>query len=69
MAGLGLLSFMCGLTVLGLSSSVLAVFLSGAAGGAAKLADTVLRSLVSQAVQDHEIGKVFGVVAVQGGKL
>ena len=54
---------------MGLSSSVLTVFLSGAAGGAAKLADTVLRSLVSQAVQDNEIGKVFGVVAVQGGKL
>ena len=63
---LGLLSFTGGMVSLGLSSSVAMVFISALIGSGTRLADSLLRSLISQNVNQDEIGKVFGVVAVQG---
>ena len=63
---LGLLSCMAGMVSLGLSSSVTMVFISALLGSGTRLADSLLRSLISQNVDQDEIGKVFGVVAVLG---
>ena len=63
---LGLISFTAGMVSLGLSSSVAMVFISALIGSGTRLADSLLRSLISQNVHQGEIGKVFGVVAVQG---
>ena len=63
---LGLISFTAGMVSLGLSSSVAMVFISALIGSGTRLADSLLRSLISQNVNQDEIGKVFGVVAVQG---
>ena len=51
---------------LGLSSNLTMVFISALLGSGTRLADSLLRSLISQNVNQDEIGKVFGVVAVQG---
>ena len=63
---LGLLSFMAGMISLGLSSTVTMVFISAILGSGTRLADSLLRSLISQSVDHDEIGKVFGIVAVLG---
>ena len=42
------------------------VFISALLGSGTRLADSLLRSLISQNVGQDEIGKVFGVVAVMG---
>jgi len=62
----GLVSFMAAMVVLGLSGSVTMVFVSGLVGIGSKLVDSVLRALVSQVVDSEEVGKVFGIVAVNG---
>ena len=51
---------------LGLSSNLTMVFISALLGSGTRLADSLLRSLISQNVGQDEIGKVFGVVAVMG---
>jgi len=63
---MGLLSYIAGMLILALSSSVSLVFISGAVGMGAKIVDSVLRSLVSQNVNEEEIGKLYGFVAVMG---
>jgi len=63
---LGLFSYSVGLVTIGTSTSVSLVFLSGVLGMGARLADSILRSLVSQNVDEGEIGKIFGFVAVMG---
>jgi len=62
----GLVSFMSAMVVLGLSESIPMVFVSGLVGIGSKLVDSVLRALVSQVVDSEEVGKVFGIVAVNG---
>jgi len=57
---------MLAMVVLGLSESVPMVFVSGLVGIGSKLVDSVLRALVSQVVDSEEVGKVFGIVAVNG---
>ena len=41
------------------------LFISALLGSGTRLADSLLRSLISQNVGLDELGKVFGVVAVQ----
>ena len=45
---LGLLSYSVGMLTIGLSSSISLVFISGVLGMGARVADSILRSLVSQ---------------------
>ena len=51
---------------LGLSSNLTMVFISALLGSGTRLADSLLRSLISLNVDQDEVGKVFGVVAVLG---
>eukprot|EP00091_Calanus_sinicus_P007592 TRINITY_DN18708_c0_g1_i1.p1 TRINITY_DN18708_c0_g1~~TRINITY_DN18708_c0_g1_i1.p1 ORF type:complete len:340 (-),score=55.39 TRINITY_DN18708_c0_g1_i1:179-1198(-) len=62
----GLISFIGGMVVLGLSQSATMVFISGLVGLGSKLVDAILRALISQVVTSEEVGKVFGIVAVLG---
>jgi len=62
----GFTSFMCGLLVLGFSTTDLMVYMSAVIGFGSKLADAVLRALISQVVTSEELGKVFGIIAVSG---
>ena len=63
---IALLSYIGGLVLFALSHSLTTIFLSAALGFGTRMADSILRSLVSQKVDEDEIGKLFGVVAVQG---
>ena len=63
---ISLASYIGGLVFFGLSYNITMIFLSACVGFGSRMADSLLRSLVSHQVNDDEIGKVFGVVAVQG---
>jgi len=63
---IGLVSFIVGAITFALSNSVAMVFVAGLLAMGARIADATLRSLVSQNVEQHEIGKIFGFVAVVG---
>jgi len=65
-AVIALVSFTGGMVFFALSYNITMIFLSSCLGFGARMADSLLRSLVSQKVNDDEIGKVFGVVAVEG---
>jgi len=62
----GLISFIGGMVALGLSQSAVMVFVSGLIGFTSKMVDSILRALISQAVNPDEVGKIFGIVAVLG---
>ena len=63
---IALLSYIGGMILFALSDSLTTIFLSAALAFGTRMSDSILRSLVSQKVEEDEIGKVFGVVAVQG---
>ena len=63
---IALLSYIGGLILFALSKSLTSVFLSAVLAFGTRMSDSILRSLVSQKVEEDEIGKVFGVVAVAG---
>jgi len=63
---LGVTSWIVGSVVLAFTSSVPMLFIAGVTLMGSRMTDAILRSLASQNVEDDEIGKIFGFIALMG---